>query len=192
METGDSSAALYFLAIIPPTPIYEQVHELKLIFSREYHSSHALNSPPHITIIPPFKISPHSVPALVHFLHENTAFFQAGEVSLDGFGCFFSPRVIYINPRISQQFTEARNQLLIRFYESFPQQRQDTKPFHPHLTVAFKDLAPAMFSIAWPIVSRMDFSASFRLVDFVLLKYESGRWVVFQKFPLTENRSTPR
>jgi len=191
METGDSSAGLYFLAIIPPTPIYEQVHELKLHFSREYHSSHALNSPPHITIIPPFKISPHSVPALVHFLRENAAFFQAYEVLLDGFGCF-KPRVIYINPRISQQFTDARNQLLIRFYESFPQQRQDTRPFHPHMTVAFKDLAPTMFSRAWPIVSGMGFSASFRLVELVLLKYDSGKWVVFQNFPLNKNRSSPQ
>jgi 2'-5' RNA ligase len=186
----DYSAGLYFLAIIPPTPVYERVHELKLIFAREYHSSHALNSPPHITVIPPFKIPHVSLTILAKFFHENMVFFQPYIVMLDGFGCF-QPRVIYIKPQISPLFTEARNQLLSRFYELFPQSRQDTRPFLPHMTVAFKDLIPTMFSKAWPVVSRMDFSAFFRIDELVLLKYESGKWVVFQRFPLTENNSIP-
>ncbi len=177
-----SFSGLYFLAIIPPPPVYERVHELKLNFARKYHTSHALNSPPHITVIPPFKIPSDSLAGLESFLKRNIVFFQPEEVVLDGFGSF-PPHVIYINPQISPLFIVVRNQLLSRFYESFPQPRQDTRPFLPHMTVAFKDITPDMFSKAWPVLSLMGFSASFRVVELVLLKYESGKWIVLQHFP---------
>lgn len=181
--------SLYFLACIPPAPVYEHVQELKELFAREYHAVHALNSPPHITVIPPFKIMPESFPVIRKFLLENASIFQPEKVMLDGFGCF-QPRVIYINTHTSQHFKEARNELLRRFYTLIPQHRQDTRPFHPHMTLAFKDLTPAMFYKAWPAVCRMDFSASFRIVELVLLRYESGKWAAIENFPITSHPST--
>ena len=99
---------------------------------------------------------------------------------------------IYLNSQISQEFTEARRQLLHQFYDIFPQTRQDTRLYHPHMTVAFKDLTPAMFSKAWPVVKAMGFSSSFTIEELVLLKYESGKWVAFRTFPFEDNRLKPR
>ena len=47
--------ALYFIAIIPPSPIFEQASELKNHFMQQYQSKAALNSPPHITLHMPFE-----------------------------------------------------------------------------------------------------------------------------------------
>jgi len=188
---SDSFSRLFFLAIIPPSPVYDQVHDLKLLFSREYQTSRALNSPPHITVIPPFQIPLQSLPTLEVFFNEKVSFFQSEQVSLNGFGCF-RPHVIYINSQISQEFTAARSQLLHQFYDIFPQPRQDTRLYHPHMTVAFKDLSPTMFSKAWPVVRVMGFSSSFTIEELVLLKYESGKWVAFRTFPFAGNRLKPR
>jgi 2'-5' RNA ligase len=46
---------LYFIAIIPPQPYKEKIAGIKQSFAEIYHVSHALKSPPHITLIPPFK-----------------------------------------------------------------------------------------------------------------------------------------
>ena len=45
---------LYFIAIIPPSPVYEEALELKKYFKEQYGSKAALNSPPHITLHMPF------------------------------------------------------------------------------------------------------------------------------------------
>ena len=47
--------ALYFLAIIPPSPLYEEALELKNYFKENYQSKASLNSPPHITLHMPFQ-----------------------------------------------------------------------------------------------------------------------------------------
>ncbi|MDE5096246.1 MAG: 2'-5' RNA ligase family protein, partial [Trichodesmium sp. St11_bin5] len=49
------SKCLLFVALVPPENIQNQVTEIKEYFSRNYNSSHALKSVPHITLQPPFK-----------------------------------------------------------------------------------------------------------------------------------------
>jgi 2'-5' RNA ligase len=181
-------SSLYFVAILPPPPVNELIQELKQFFAREYKAVHALNSPPHVTVIPPFNTPHESLTVIRKFLLENASILRPGKVILDGFGCF-QPRVIYINTQISQHFKVARNEFLRRFYSLIPQHRQDTRPYHPHLTIAFKDLTPAMFNKAWPVMSRMGFSASFRIDKLVLLRYESGKWAVIEIFPLPDQQS---
>ena len=46
---------LYFIAIVPPSPIYEEAFEQKVYFKTKYNSKASLNSPPHITLHMPFK-----------------------------------------------------------------------------------------------------------------------------------------
>ena len=44
----------YFVALIPPSPVFEEALALKEYFKERYHSKAALNSPPHITLHMPF------------------------------------------------------------------------------------------------------------------------------------------
>ena len=46
---------LYFIALIPPDEIREEVKSLKEEMSARFRSSHALKSPAHITLQMPFK-----------------------------------------------------------------------------------------------------------------------------------------
>ena len=49
-------SSLYFIAIIPPDPIKSKIENIKLEFSKKYKTLHALKSPPHITLHPPFNM----------------------------------------------------------------------------------------------------------------------------------------
>lgn len=49
------SDALYFIALVLPSPLYEEVTRLKEYFRDRYNSKAALRSPPHITLHMPFK-----------------------------------------------------------------------------------------------------------------------------------------
>ena len=44
----------YFIGIVPPFPIFEQVLEVKHYFRDHFQSKAALQSPPHITLHMPF------------------------------------------------------------------------------------------------------------------------------------------
>ena len=48
------SANLYFIALLPPVEVAEEVTEIKQFFARNYNSRAALKSPPHVTLQPPF------------------------------------------------------------------------------------------------------------------------------------------
>ena len=54
-EPQEKIAKLYFLAIIPPSPFYDEALRLKHYFKDEYNSKASLNSPPHITLHMPFE-----------------------------------------------------------------------------------------------------------------------------------------
>lgn len=46
-------SSLYFLAVIPPEPVFSEVMAFKKEMSERFSSSRALKSPPHITLLPP-------------------------------------------------------------------------------------------------------------------------------------------
>ena len=100
--------ARYFVALLPPPAIQTVIDEIKHHFARHYHSRKALNSPPHITLQPPFDWplapAPDSDPgaqsASLSELKLSLGMFAAQQrsvpIHLAGFGAF-APRVIYVN-----------------------------------------------------------------------------------------------
>ena len=62
---------LYFIALVPPEPIFTEVEELKNYFSQHFESSAALKSPPHITLHMPFRLKDDKEILLVEHLEKN-------------------------------------------------------------------------------------------------------------------------
>ena len=79
---------LYFVAIVPPSPIYEEAFEQKVYFKTKYNSKASLNSPPHITLHMPFKWVEKNEDEIVShlktFAHENASV----AIKLNGFSSF--------------------------------------------------------------------------------------------------------
>ena len=60
--------SLYFIAIIPPEKIRREIEELKKKISVAFNTKRALNSPPHITLIPPFRTELDNLNSLIQKL----------------------------------------------------------------------------------------------------------------------------
>lgn len=180
MTTGIEGTGKYFIGIIPPSPVREQALELKQIFKDQYQSKAALNSPPHITLHMPFewkaKREKELIDQLTKFSNTQPSFI----ISLSGFSCF-APRVIFIQVKACDLLTTVQKQLH-RFCKTqlnlFNAQYQD-QPFHPHLTVAFRDLKKATFQQAWEEFKDRKFEAEFKVNQLVLLKHDGKRWQPF-------------
>lgn len=186
--TSKPSISKYFIALVPPSPIREQAQQWKEYFKVEFNSKAALNSPPHITLHMPFewKSSKENI-----LLEQLAAFAQTQkkfDVELKNFGCF-APRVIFIQVTESRELKTLQSGLA-RFCKTklnlFNANRLD-QPYHPHLTLAFRDLKKTNFPKAWAFVKDLNFHARFPCSELVLLKHDGNGWQPSKTFELSRS-----
>lgn len=175
--------SLYFIAIIPPEPFRSEARGLKEYFRDRFQSKASLNSPPHITLYSPFKLLKDEK-KLVAALKEAAAPFLPCRVSLENFGAF-PPRVIYINV-LHQPLLDRLEQSIKRLVPEFAQPESkskvyDERPFHPHMTLAFRDLTKEQFKPAWQEFNEKELSYSWEAEGFSLLRHNGRHWEEKQK-----------
>jgi len=187
LPSSESSAKekLYFIAIVPPTPIYDEALEQKEYFKEHYNSRASLNSPPHITLHMPFRWKEKEEKELEKQLEEFSQSNQQVAIKLDNFSSF-PPRVIFINVVMSQELENLQKNLqryCKRVLNLFNANYKEL-PFHPHLTVAFRDLKKPNYQRAWEEFQQKNFQAEFIADKVALLKHNGRVWKVHQEFKL--------
>jgi 2'-5' RNA ligase len=175
--------ALYFIAIIPPSPIYEEALGLKNHFKEKYQSKASLNSPPHITLHMPFQWKEDKEDELLSTFEKLSPVVKPFKLKLSGFGSF-PPRVLFIDVD--------KNESLVNLHQNIHQQckrelnvfnaNYKDKAFHPHLTLAFRDLKKPMYAKAWEEFEHKDFNTEFSVDKFALLKHNGKVWEIYKEF----------
>ena len=174
----------YFIAIIPPEPISSNVLQIKKEFADNYNSKGALRSPAHITLHMPFLWKEEKEAQLIETLAKFT-FASQTKILLNNFG-HFANRVIFIDVAKNPDLEDMQKQLVrhAKVYLQLFNQDESMRGFHPHMTVAFRDLRKQEFTKAWSEFQNRTFSAEFPLKDFSLLKHDGKQWNVFRTFEL--------
>ena len=188
----DKNKRLFFIALLPPQEIQDYVTEIKEYFAKHYNSRHALKSPPHVTLQPPFKWPLERLDVLRECLRE-----FAGEsdrfsipITLSGFGAF-PPRVIYINVLKTSELLVVQKDLMARLEDSLgivdPVSKK--RPFSPHMTVAFKDLTNRQdacstenFRKGWEEFKGRSLFFEFTAPHLTLLMHNGRRWEINSEF----------
>lgn len=183
MNTVNSDTKLYFIAIIPPDEIASEVTAIKQDFSHRFDTSGALRSPAHITLVPPFKWEVKKQEILVDVLKKFTPSCQPLSLELRNFNSF-APRVIYLDV-VPSSVLETLYLSINRWMErkldiTF---QHPSRPFRPHMTVAFRDLTKANFHKAWHEYKHKHFEASFEVNNIHLLRHSGRMWEVMRVFP---------
>ncbi len=173
---------LYFIAIVPPREVREQVVALQLEMKRHFRAGHALKSPPHITLQMPFRLAPELLGKLENVLSHFATSRQPFILELDGFDCF-APRVIFIRVRdhgpVKTLATGLKSVLLEKQIVSV---RGGAAPLHPHMTVATRDLDEARFATAWAAYQNRSFKENFKVNRLILLKHNGKFWDTYTDF----------
>ena len=182
---------LYFVAIVPPSPIYEEAFEQKVYFKTKYNSKASLNSPPHITLHMPFRWMEKNEDELVSHLSAFALENLSVSINLNGFSSF-PPRVIFINVEITAELERLQKNLQRYFKRQLNLFNANYKelPFHPHLTLAFRDLKKPNYQKAWAEFVDKNYQASFLADKIALLKHTGSVWEVFQEFDLRAAKET--
>lgn len=178
-----SSEKLLFIALLPPKSIQDYATEIKLQFADRYNSRHALKSPPHITLQPPFKWLPEQMDDLNRSLSTFAGSHSPISVTLEGFSAF-PPRVIYINVhRTEPLLTLHRN--LIHYLETtlnLSDPKEKSRPYAPHMTVAFRDLTKQNFKLAWQEFQARSLHFEFTASQLTLLMHNGRQWDVHSAY----------
>lgn len=99
---------------------------------------------------------------------------------------WFEPRVIFI-PVNESNALQNFQQSLMKFCKMklnlFNAQYRDL-PYHPHLTLAFRDLKKDAFYRAQEEFSQKKFHATMEVKEFTLLKHDGDHWNEMQQFSL--------
>ncbi len=177
----DETPGLYFIALIPDDPVLTQLQRLKEEAGEVFATRAALRSPPHITLAPPFRISDQRQISQVSGLLARAAS-DTSPVTIrhDGWG-HFGDRVLYVavehSNGISELYGRLRHDAVLQEYKiGF----HDS--FHPHITIAFRDLAPQVFPAVWSHFSSRAMTMEWQAHSLYLL-YLSDRWTVIRRFP---------
>lgn len=180
-----TSEKLFFIALLPPQAIQNQITDIKQYFAQTYNSCHALKSPPHITLQPPFQWLIEDLPTLEQHL-TTFALNQASlPITLSGFSSF-PPRVIFVDVIKTPQLINLQQQLMDNLEQQLNIVHEVSKKrsFSPHVTVAFKDLSPTAFKAAWLEFAQRQIYFEFIVPQLTLLMYDGQTWNIKTEFPL--------
>ena len=169
---------MYFIAIVAPEEINQQVLKWKNFFKERYECSVALKSPAHITIVPPFWMNEELENDLINSIREFSTTKTKFEITLQNFAAF-QPKVIFVDV-VKSKILNGLYQSFSEFIFSqnkFPIKSED-RPFHPHVTLATRDLYKKAFQEAWEIFSKKKYEVLWIVSGISLLRHNQKKWDV--------------
>ena len=175
--------SLFFIALLPPQNIQEYATQVKQYFADKYNSRHAMKSPPHITLQPPFEWTDGSLSVLEECLQEFAAGKDSERIILSGYAAFI-PRVIYIDVEKTPKLLALQAELTGHLENQLGiiDKTSKTHPFTPHMTVAFKDLTRKNFRSAWEEFEERELHFEFTADKLTLLLHNGKCWDVKSEF----------
>jgi len=179
----------YFLALLPPMLLAEQLAQLKEQLQERFHVKYALKSPSHLTLKMPFSYNEAKEAQLqeqlMQFLKEQDPFL----VEVAGIGNF-GQRVIYHRVIPCENLTSLQIGLRSFCKKSLHLVEElSDRNFQPHLTLAYKDLKASQFDEVLAFARENAVAAEFMADKLFLLKRVEGRWKILAPLPIDKNKS---
>ncbi len=182
---------LYFIALIPNQKIRQKVLELKNEIKDKYGAAHALKSPAHITLVMPFRRKEDEEEQFCRVIRETAIGMKPFSIELEGFDVF-APRVLFIKIKKHESIAEVRKKLVrnLRNDAGFSPKETGSR-FHPHMTIATRDLTEDNFEIAWREFSERTFHDQWLCDGIYLLKHNGRHWDIYKRYPFMSSSINP-
>ncbi len=176
------SARLFFIAVLPDEQIQREVTGFKHYLTEQFGASHALKSPPHLTLFPPFKWQSNRVQELVQTLDDFAAEQTPFTLQLKNFSSF-PPRVLFVDVARSEAL-RALQQDLEQYLAKQLQlvNEREQHGFNAHMTIAHKDLKRELYPKAWAYFAKQTYERTFLVETITLLEHQQGKWEAFEAF----------
>ncbi len=182
---------LFFVALEPPSPQFETLSQLKQDVALKFDVKHSLKSPPHITIVPPFRFSDNQMNEILH--HLQLCLFRPSHcirIYLEGYG-HFRQKVVFVKVRTTKNLIDFQKRLVRCLYANskIPVKNELTRSFYPHLTLAHRDVTFEKFKKIMAYLKSRPIKLTFDICELTLYKYNSAKsqWESVEKLPFKKN-----
>lgn len=178
---------LYFIAILAPDDVSAEITAFKQDIADNFNSSKALRSMPHITLVPPFKLSAQQHEDLNRWFLNTPVSVSPFTINLNGFGSFNNSNnpVIYVKPEEVGELRILQKELVSSFKINYPEIKA-AQSFNPHMTIAYRDLSCENYEKAWPLYEDKTYKATFKTTEVWLLQHNGKSWVQITSKALTD------
>ncbi|AII54046.1 2'-5' RNA ligase family protein [Hymenobacter sp. APR13] len=174
---------LYLIALVPPEPVRGQVWALKQELHQRTGSRNAIGLPPHITLVPPTRQPEPFAAEATASLHRFAATQTAFEVHLQDFG-WFTNRTLFVHVTENPALRQLQAALLSWCRQHLPTIRPEARPYTPHMTLATRDLPPALVPELQQDFAGRHYQATFPVKSFELFRHDGRQWHSLATFPL--------
>ena len=173
--------SMYYVALLCPQEIDKKVLEYKRWMKDHFGCTAALKSPAHITLIPPFWLDEEKEATLHQTIKTFTSDIGSLQIELINFS-HFNKRTLYVLVKDQPDLEKLKQQAESHFIRSLPGiVKKSDRPFHPHITIATRDLKPSDFIKSWEHFSKVMFTETFFAQSISLLKLGKGNWKVIEQ-----------
>jgi 2'-5' RNA ligase len=173
---------LHFIAIVIPEPLASRIRMIQEYIATHFESKAALRSPPHITLVAPFYADDAGVQRIAEVLPQVKEE-HALNVRLKGFD-HFGRRVVFVHVDPDPKLSGLASRLVRSLIDEGLDVKEETREYHPHVTVAFKDLTPRMYTHVWDYVQSIELEAELEIGQITLLRLHEGRWTIYEQADL--------
>ena len=169
---------MYFIAIVLPSHLNEKVWKYKQMMLEKYNCKVGLKSPAHITLVPPFWMEDEKEQQLIADIDSLSQHLYPFSISTNNFSAF-KPRTIFIAVSENDQLKEVKKSTDEIFKSnSLYNIKIDSRPFHPHITIATRDLVKKSFYEIWPWFEEKKFLEEWTAEGISILKHNKKNWDV--------------
>lgn len=174
---------LKLIAIVPPEPVYSEIRKEQEDIASRWGPERALRTPPHITIIPPLLLNADEVGWLYGIAYAIAGTQTPFPIQLKNYSSF-KPRVIFISPVVTPELYDLHDIWHQAIITKMPHvlAKYPDKPYHPHLTLAHKDVTHPQFDSMWKHYSNKPYQASFNANRFCILTHTESGWSVEKEY----------
>lgn len=177
---------MYYIAHVLPPQLNGPIQHIKEDLHQQFGCAVGLKSPAHITLIPPFWLAPDKEQLLLSELKKLAATAAPFALRTTGFDSF-GKRTFFI----ALEASSALQQLKVAADDVFTgnpafELKKEARPFHPHITLATRDIKPADFTAAWNLYHQQPVTYEWLANSVSLLRHNGKKWDVIY----TENLKT--
>jgi 2'-5' RNA ligase len=169
---------MYFIALVLPAYLNDKILVWKNFMQERYNCKVGLKSPAHITLIPPFWMEENKEAALFYEANSLANNFVPFIIKTKNFSAF-KPRTIFIDVEKNEELNTIKAAVDDFFKLNTEYKiKIDSRPFHPHITIATRDLFKKSFYEAWPVFEKIEFMAEWKINALSILRHNKKNWDV--------------
>jgi 2'-5' RNA ligase len=169
---------MYFVAVVLPEELNEKILEWKRHMYEKYKCCVGLKSPAHITIVPPFWMEAYKEEQLLSDVEAISREFRSFPMATNNFSAF-RPRTIFVAVSPSDELARLKKASDDFFRENeFYNLKIETRAFHPHITIATRDLFKKDFFEVWPYFAEKKFEKEWTASGLSVLRHNTKNWDV--------------